>query len=95
MAGRAHKRLQQQLGAQLPALAPEEEGEESSEEEAEEAPRRAAFDLLGLLTDDEVGGAERGMALFKVGHFGDHQRLLTLNGSVGCGGPGRGRGGGR
>jgi hypothetical protein len=52
MAGRAHKRLQQQLGAAQPALA-ESESDESSVVESR-APQRAAFDLLGLLTDDEA-----------------------------------------
>ncbi|KAI3425283.1 hypothetical protein D9Q98_009050 [Chlorella vulgaris] len=56
MAGRAHKRLQQQLGAAQPALA-ESESDESSVDESR-APQRAAFDLLGLLTDDEAASAE-------------------------------------
>ena len=56
MAGRAHKRLQQQqLGAALaePAL---EEAEASSEEEEE--PQQAPFNPFSLLTDDEVRGRE-------------------------------------
>jgi hypothetical protein len=53
MAGRAHKRLQQQLGVGLGEQR-EEESEEESGKEEEAAPRRAASDLLGLLTDEEV-----------------------------------------
>jgi len=56
MAGRAHKKLLQQLGSDLPppAAEPESSEEESDVEELDEVPARAPFNPFDLLTDDEV-----------------------------------------
>jgi hypothetical protein len=54
MAGRAHKRLVQQLNADLPAVAQPAGSEAESSEDDSEGERTAPFNPFSLLSDDEA-----------------------------------------